>query len=399
MNIGNVFRFSLINGSVFICGVAEGMLLPLIASLLEAKGVPAVINGAGTTALYIGMLISVPFMEKPMEKTGYKPFLFIGLMLITLSLVLFPVRYDLWFWFLLRLAVGLGDSMLHFAAQTWITVDSPRHKKGTNIAIYGLCFGTGFAAGPLLVRLTAFGTAVPFLTAAALCLIFLLPLLLLKNEYPKTAVPAGNSSAFVWTKRYRAVILAAWSGLAATFGFGFLDATLNNSFPIFALRNGFALNDISLLLPLFSAGGLLTQLPIGMIGDRIGRRKTMPLLSSLGAAAFLFSGLFYFSYYGLLASFLAAGLLVGSLYSMSMSYVSDMLDKPLIPLGNILMTISYSIGCMTGPIAGSLLIGLVPRGGLFYGISAVLFLVAAGCLIHQRFRSRKIAAADRVRPA
>ncbi|TGA96457.1 MFS transporter [Sporolactobacillus shoreae] len=382
------FRLSLLIGSVFICGTAEGMLLPLIASLLEKEGVPVIINGAGTTALYLGMLLTLPFMEKPMQKLGYKTFLFTGLMMITVSLCLFPLWFNLGFWFLLRLVVGIGDSMLHFAAQTWITIGSPYKKRGRNIAIYGLSFGLGFAAGPLLVRLLVFGTAVPFITGALLCLIFLFPLLLLKNEYPEKNVQQEISlvNGFV---RYGRATAAVWSGLVATFGYGFMEASLNNSFPVFALRSGFGLDDISSLLPVFIAGGLLTQLPIGMIGDRIGWKILLPLLSLSGAAAFAFSGVMSGSYYGLFITFMAAGMLIGSLYSLSMSYVSAILDRPLIPLGNILMSICYSIGAMAGPVVSNSLIVPVPKGGLFYSISAMLLIVSASSVIHQKIRTRK----------
>lgn len=382
------FRFSLLIGSVFICGTAEGMLLPLIASLLEKEGVPPIVNGAGTTALYLGMLLSLPFMEKPMQKLGYKTFLFTGLMMITLSLFLFPLWFNLGFWFILRLAVGIGDSMLHFAAQTWITIGSPSQKRGKNIAIYGLSFGLGFAAGPLLVRLLVFGTAVPFITSAVLCLVFLLPLLLLKNEYPERTAPKGHSFKN-GLLRYKQATTAVWSGLVATFGYGFMEASLNNSFPVFALRIGFGLDDISSLLPIFVAGGLLTQLPIGMIGDRIGRKILLPLLSLLGAAAFALSGVMSASYYGLFFTFLAAGMLIGSLYSLSMSYVSDMLDRPLIPLGNILMSICYSIGCMAGPVASNSLIRPFPRGGLFYGIAFILLVVSLSSSLQQKRHTGK----------
>ncbi|RYL88974.1 MFS transporter [Sporolactobacillus sp. THM7-4] len=393
----NRFRLSLLTGSVFICGIAEGMLLPLISTLLEKNGVSSTVNGLGTTAIYIGMLASAPFMEKPMQKVGYKPFLFIGLLLITLSLFLFPFYINLLFWFVLRLLVGIGDSMLHFAAQTWITISSPEKRRGRNIAIYGLSFGIGFAVGPLLVPLVSFGLYVPFLTGSAACLVFLLPLLMLKNEYPETDLRRGHRSAR-WPERYRQVILIAWSGLFCTFGFGFLEASLNNSFPIFALRNGYTLDEISSLLPMFVAGGLLTQLPIGVIGDRFGRKRLLPALTLLGSLSFMMAGILSQNYYGLLFALLIAGMLIGSLYSMSMSYVGDMVDRPLIPLGNILMSISYSFGSMAGPIVGNKMIDLIPKGGLFFGVSGILMLVSFSLILHHSLRSKKKSLAGSNRP-
>lgn len=384
----DTLRFPALIGAVLICGTAEGMLLPLIASMLEENGVPAIVNGAGTTALYIGMLVALPFMEKPMQKLGYKPFLITGLLLITLALFLFPLWFNLGFWFLLRLAVGAGDSMLHFAAQTWITIGSPNKQRGRNIAIYGLAFGLGFAAGPMLVRLLAFGSAVPFLTAGFLCTLFLIPLIFLNNAFPDPTVRHGIRLAD-HLRRYREAAAMVWSGLTATFGYGFMEASLNNSFPIFALRNGLGMNGVAVLLPAFVCGGLMTQIPIGMISDRMGRKKLLPVLTFLGAIIFLIAALIPVQLSGLLIAFLSAGLLIGSLYSLSMSYVSDMLPRSLIPLGNIQMSLSYSIGCMAGPVVSNLLIGAMRRGSLFLGIAAMLLIVAASIITQQIVLSRK----------
>lgn len=289
-----IFQFILLLSSVSICGVAEGMLLPLLSSLLEERGVSALTNGVGTIALYIGMVVLTPFMEKPLIRFGYKPFLVYGLALITLALLLFPLHVQLIFWFILRFIVGIGDSLLHFAAQTWIAVSSPKDKRGRNIAYYGLSFGLGIAAGPLLVRLLAIGLWIPFLAAALPCLFVGALMLLIPNAYPEFSASENNKGC--WSARYKNVLFSAWSGLIAAFSFGFLDASMNNSFPVFALRNGYTVDDLSVLLPAFIAGGLMTQLPIGILGDRIGRELLLPLLTASSALLFVLTGVFYQSY-------------------------------------------------------------------------------------------------------
>ncbi|MFT8872223.1 MAG: MFS transporter [Sporolactobacillus sp.] len=386
-------RFALLLSSVFICGFAEGMLLPLISSVLEQRGMSALTNGMGTTALYIGMLICVPFMEKPIQQTGYKPFLFVGLLLITVSLFLFPIAVNLWWWFLLRFFIGIGDSMLHFAAQTWIVISSPEKKRGRHIACYGLSFGLGFAAGPPLVGLLTYGLWVPFTIAGSSCLIVCLLLLLLKNEQPSAPAKGRQRHTMQWPARYRAAIAAVWSGLVSTFSYGFIDASLNNSFPIFALRSGYSVDDVAFVLPAFVGGALLTQLPLGVLGDHMGRQRMMPLLTTGSAALFLLAGCFYHSFAVLFVTLLVSGMLIGSLYSMSMGYVSDMLETPLLPLGNILLSFFYSIGCILGPLSGGFTISRHPDGRLFFSLSFMLLLISASILIHQFCRRRSSYAA------
>ncbi|MGG3920603.1 MFS transporter, partial [Geobacillus thermodenitrificans] len=47
-------RFAILTGIVAISGLSQGMLLPLLAMLLDESGVSSTVNGAHAAALYIG---------------------------------------------------------------------------------------------------------------------------------------------------------------------------------------------------------------------------------------------------------------------------------------------------------------------------------------------------------
>lgn len=57
-------RFRILVALVLISGFSQGMLLPLIAVILEQKGISSSVNGLHATGLYIGVLLASPFMEK-----------------------------------------------------------------------------------------------------------------------------------------------------------------------------------------------------------------------------------------------------------------------------------------------------------------------------------------------
>lgn len=143
------FRFWILILLVMISGISQGMLMPLLAIILEQGGVSSAMNGLHATGLYLGVLIASPFMEKPMQKFGFKPIIVVGGLLVIISLALFPFWEALWFWFILRVAIGIGDNMLHFGTQTWITTTAEKNSRGRSISLYGMSFGLGFAIGPL----------------------------------------------------------------------------------------------------------------------------------------------------------------------------------------------------------------------------------------------------------
>ena len=61
-------RFWILIALVGISGFSQGMLLPLLAIILEQNGVPSSVNGLHATGLYIGIILASPFMEKPLRK-------------------------------------------------------------------------------------------------------------------------------------------------------------------------------------------------------------------------------------------------------------------------------------------------------------------------------------------
>lgn len=82
----DTFYFWIMVGIVAISGLSQGMLLPAIAMIFEQEGVSSSINGIHATALYIGILVISPFLEKPMQRFGMKPIIVIGGFLVIISL-------------------------------------------------------------------------------------------------------------------------------------------------------------------------------------------------------------------------------------------------------------------------------------------------------------------------
>lgn len=101
------YRFWVLIVMVAIAGFSQGMLLPVLAIMLDKIGVPPSLNGLNAAALYIGILLASPFIEKPVRRYGYKPIIVAGLVIVMGSVILFPFWQVFWFWFILRIIVGI----------------------------------------------------------------------------------------------------------------------------------------------------------------------------------------------------------------------------------------------------------------------------------------------------
>lgn len=372
------FHFFILVLIVSISGFSQGMLLPVISVIFEQEGHSAALNGLHATGLYIGVLLASPFMEAPLRRLGFKPLIVIGGIMVGVSLFSFTLIQSYIVWFFLRLLIGIGDHMLHFSTQTWVTILSSEKNRGRNISLYGLSFGLGFAAGPFLTPLVEISPSLPFIVSGVFSLMAWLFIFFLKNDFPEksTSDTRGDNSL----KRFFQAFLLGWIAFLPTFGYGFLETALNGNFPVYALRSGISVEGVSIILPAFAIGSIVFQYPLGILSDKFGRRNVLLVILAIGAGCFFAAGLSD-SVPLVAACFFAAGMAVGSTFSLGISFMADLLPKPLLPAGNLMCGITFSFGSIFGPIAGGWYMQTFENGNLFYLITLVMALIWLGVLL------------------
>ncbi|MBM7095336.1 MFS transporter [Bacillus sp. H-16] len=377
-----VFRYWVLVGMVLIAGFSQGMLLPVLAVMLENAGIASSANGLNAAALYIGILLISPFIERPVRTFGYKPVIITGLLLVTVSLILFPFWQAFWFWFILRIIVGVGDNLIHFSTQVWISTTSSKEKRGRQLSIYGLAFGMGFGLGPLMTSLLSVNEFLPFIIASSTSFIAWIFILFLRNEWPDNEIETAAKMGTMG--RYKKVVKLAWFAFLPSFCFGYLEASLHGNYPVYALRAGIDIEWAAVLLSSFVFGSLFTQIPLGMLSDRVGRSKVLRVIIFFGLIAFLSMSTAEQNMWVLLTCFIIAGMLLGSLFSLGIAYMADLLPSSLLPTGNVMMAVLFALGSMTGPLAGGFFIELIGDGAIYYSISGMLLLMLIAGFIFDR---------------
>ncbi|WP_233448918.1 MFS transporter [Paenilisteria weihenstephanensis] len=367
----NNFKFWILTVVVAISGLSQGLLLPLISIIFEEHGISSGLNGFHATGIYIGVLIVSPFIEAPLHRFGYKPIIIVGGGLVAVALLLFPMWFNLYFWFFLRLVIGVGDHMLHFSSQTWIGAMSHPSKRGRNMAIYGLFFSLGFAIGPQLVNLMAINVNLPFFISGIMVVIAWTLVWALKNEFVGEQAVIREISFFGSLKRFSEVFKMAWISMIPPFVYGILETALNATFPIVGLRDGIPQAMVVTIISSFSVGTILFQVPIGILSDRVGRAKVLPIFVGAGAVVFFVTA-FVSNSIVLIGMFFVLGILLGSMYSLGLSYMTDLTPLELLPAGNILVGMSFSLGSIIGPSTTGIMIGLFGNDVFYFVITGLL---------------------------
>ncbi|MBO8163321.1 MAG: MFS transporter [Brevibacillus sp.] len=366
---------------VAVAGANQGLTLPLLAILLEEQGVSSVANGLNAAAMYIGILLVTPWWEAPLRRFGFRSLIVFGLLLVTVSTLSLPFVSGLTVWFLLRMVMGIGDSALHYASQLWVTEVSPAERRGRDISLYGLAYGVGFSIGPLGINLLGFGRWAPFVALSLLYLVAFVMMGRLPNAYPQPV----SSAAGKRENRYVLVTRLAWLALIPSFLYGYMEASLNGNFPVYALRNGISAEWVSLILPSFVVGSLVLQLPLGTLSDRVGRRQVMMGCAIVGAVAFSLFPLVGDSAWMMMGLLAVAGAAVGSFYSLGMAYAADILPLGMVPTSGIIAGMNFSVASILGPNINGYLIEYVFPGMMFLVMGGMLAVFACCCLL---FRER-----------
>lgn len=371
---------------VVIGGVSQGLTIPLLAVLLEQQGVSSLANGLNAAALYIGMVVASPWLEIPLRRIGYRSTILWGLVLVTASTVLLPFFTHLAVWFALRLLMGVGDTSLHYASQMWVTKIAPPERRGRDLSLYGLAYGIGFSIGPLGINLLPFGIWAPFAAVTVLYVLAFCLLARIRNAYPDPVPPTADGRR---ENRYAAVFRLGWLALIPSFLYGFMETSLNGSFPVYALRTGISVEWVSLILPSFVVGSIILQMPLGALSDRIGRRLVMGVCALVGAAAFLLFPLSGDSVWAMMLLLALAGAAVGSFYSLGLAFAADILPASMVPTAGIIAGVNFGVASILAPNLNGLMMQVWEPWTIFWLMGGQLLAFAVACLL-KRTQSEKM---------
>lgn len=364
---------------VGIAGVSQGLSIPLLAVMLENQGVSAMANGLNAAALYIGIVLVNPWLEIPLRRIGYRTTIFWGLLLLTAATVLIPLFSHLAVWFVLRMLMGVGDTSLHYSSQMWMTKIAAPENRGRDLSLYGLAYGVGFSVGPLGLNLLPYGLWLPFGMLLVLYAVAFALLARIKNDFPEVIKQPARKE-----NKYAAVIRLGWLALIPSFLYGFMETSLNGSFPIYALRTGLSLEWVSIILPSFVVGSIILQMPLGTLSDRIGRRQVMLACALVGSIAFFLfpvAGSNVWLMMGLLA---VAGAAVGSFYSLGLAFAADILPASMVPTAGIVAGMNFGVASIFAPNVNGFLMQVWEPWTIFWLMGALLLAFAVACLYSRR---------------
>lgn len=357
--------------SMLAVGLTFGTSIPLIALLLEQRGVPSALIGLNSSMSLLATVLLSPLMPPLVQRIGTLPALLGGIVVIVTGYLLMPIFNSLPSWFVLRFMIGVGMAVHWVVSETWLNAAAPPARRGLYAGIYATLMGMGFALGPSLLTVIDLSGWTPFLVVSAFILAAGIPLLLAIGAVPvlDISVESGKWSA----------LRIAPTIYAAIFVSGLVDTSILSLLPIYGLRHGLMQNDAVILLSVTVAGTVVFQMPLGWLADRVGTRGLLLVSGVIGMAGALtvpavlgMPGLLW-------PTLFVWGGVVAGLYTIGLTELGHRFTGGTLASANALFVMVYCIGSLVGPTLSGIMMDLAGPPGFPWTIAAVFasFLVIA----------------------
>jgi MFS family permease len=247
------------------CDISIGLTFQLNPLLLQQLHWSATAIGLVSAMGPLGIIVSSPFFASAISKWGNTKVIGLALLLMFVSLGLFPLVTPIW-WFPLRFIFGLSIGALFTAGETWIMVLTTEQNRGRIFGIYTSVLTFSFAVGPLIIPFTGINGFLPWATGMGFVALGGFVLFIVKPS-EVTNIETGHGMLAV--VRQQPLLFAAIGAVT------FFESVYIPFFVIFGEAHGLSLNFASFLLGFGIVGCAVLYFPFGYVSDHMSRPKLL----------------------------------------------------------------------------------------------------------------------------
>jgi MFS family permease len=357
--------------SVSAVGIAIGLGLPLLSTILAKRGASPTMIGFNAAMMGIAAMAAAPLTTKLAHRFGVAQTMVWAVLVAALSSLGFYYAVSLWIWFPLRLVFHGATATLFILSEFWINAASPPSKRGFVLGIYSTVFSLGFAAGPLIFSQLGSEGPMPFVIGCCIILAAAIPIFIARDENP--IIDEKPELHFI---RYVFLVPTA---TAAVFVFGAVTVGGGSLFTNYATRLGFGESQAALLLTAMGVGNFIFQIPLGLLADHLrDKRPLLTTMAAIGLIGALLLPSLSSTWLVLTIILLFWGGCVSGMYTVGLSHLGTRLTGADLVAANAAFVFSYAVGMVIGPpFIGSAMDIANPSGFAwaiagFFGLYAIL---------------------------
>ncbi|MGX1098284.1 MFS transporter [Amorphus sp. MBR-141] len=359
--------------SMAAVGLSISLGLPLLSLVLESRGVSTTMIGLNSAVGGIASLLVPLAVPAAVSWFGTARVAIAALAVMAVTFPFFYLVDAFWAWFPLRFVFFAAATTAFAVGEFWINALAPDGKRGLAIGIYATVLSLGFAAGPAILGLVGTQGATPFLIGTAIFLVALVPMALARNQAPRgLSRPKTKVVTF---------LVVAPAAIFAVMAFGAVESGGLALLPLYGLELGFTPREAALLVSAMALGNVVTQIPLGLLADRVDRRVLLLVCALVGVGGALAMPLAAGDLAILLALLFVWGGMTGGLYTVGLTHLGARFSGTDLAAANSAFVMMYAAGMLVGPAIMGIGLDLWPPNGLpvavagFFAAYAILAAV------------------------
>ena len=346
----------------------QGTLLGLRATI---AGFDTFITGIMMSGYFVGIFIGSVLAPRLVARVGHIRVFAALASTASIAILIHGVYVDPVTWTIMRLCTGISYAGLYVVTESWLNDRAGNENRGKMLSIYMVITTLGLGCGQFLLNVFDPEGAKLFILVSVVVSFGLIPMLLTARPAPAFEMSSKMNLRRLFKASPLAVISNALTGVAhgTIFGMG----------AVYARQKGLSVEDVSIFMACFLFGGLLFQWPLGLLSDRIERRRVM---AGMAATAVVLTLLAVIVTPGSTLFFTLIALIGGMampMYSLCIAYANDRLEPEEIVGASASLVMVAGIGLSAGPIMVSYLMSAFGPNFYFTGIGgafAFIFLFA-----------------------
>ena len=264
----------LIGVSILLTGQGlQGTLLPVRASL---EGFSTIAIGVMGGAYFLGFTLGCLKSGELVKRVGHVRVFAAMTALASASPLLHGLVLNEWVWGLLRMLSGFCFAVLYVVIESWLNERATNENRGVIFSTYALITLTVLAAGQMMTLLYDPFDMQLFAIASVLVSLAAIPVVLSTSPSPE---PPQSVDV-----KIRQLFRISPAGALACLATGLTNGAFWSLAPVFTA----AVSDDASLAAWFMTssvlGGALAQWPLGLLSDKLGRRKVLSAAAAASAA-------------------------------------------------------------------------------------------------------------------
>lgn len=361
-----------------------GILLPVRGSI---EGWSSYQIGAFGTSYAIAFTLGCFVMPLIVRRAGHVRSFSSLAALLAISILLCAIVINPIAWIFFRAIAGFALAGTYMVVESWLNERVTNESRGTIFSVYMIVTMAAMMGGQYVMPLSRPELAIPFMLCAILFAMAVIPTALSQAPSPKPLTAGKIDLPLIFRNSPVAFIGVMLAGV--------LSGAWNNMAPVFGQKAGLSTTEIATLVVAAMAGGIVFQVPLGRISDRVDRRYVMSAAGLIGVAGA--TGGVYLADAGAIALFVVAFVLGGIIYptySLAVAHANDYAaDEDFVKISSGLL-ILYGVGTMIGPLYAAYLMETFGPGGIFQSIGTAAALYAAYAF-YRTYRRVALPAEDR----